>query len=156
MKQLKSTIVLVLSAAVGLALFPAYVHADHLGQVSGVTCSQPGDGVLVEWGPLENPDAVKYSVDFTCTKDLGDELISLVDFSIGTSERTDGGEMDDPNLYASFAELNAAAEAYTQTINDLTGYTCYVKVKGLDPGKGKGRQNHEFSFSDPAVSCGEL
>lgn len=151
MKTLKITLFLILSAVVGLALFPVYSHAQLLDPVTGVSCDQQTDGVEVDWDDLTG--AAKYSLDFTCTLDLGDGNISLVDFSIGTSDRTDGGEIGDSYLDVTFEELDGAAAAATAgVITYLEGYTCYVKVKGLYPGRDKGPQNHPFS--DPAVSCG--
>lgn len=59
--------------------------------------------------------------------------------------------MGDPDLDVTYAELEAAAGAEAGA---FAGFDAHAKVKALDPGNGKGRQNH--SFSSPESDCGTI
>lgn len=109
------------------------------------TCTNSGEGLSLDWGDVDGAD--KYSVDFRCEMGEGDATVT-VEFDIGTGDREDDGEKGDSDLEVSNEQLNDAA-----LIEDLTGYQCFAKVKALNPGKGKGKQNHTFS---DLVDCGTI
>ena len=114
----------------------------------GLTCDATADPVMLDWGDVEGAD--KYSVDFECmiTEIIDDsEVTTTIEFDIGTGDREDDGMPEDSDLEVSYDQLNAAAG------QDLAGFECYAKVKGLNPGRGKGPQNHAFS---PQMSCGTV
>jgi len=87
--------------------------------------------------------AAKYSLDVDISVTMEDGTVTVVEFSFGTSDRTDGLDISEPNLCVPLSafvyDLNADGE-----IEQVYG-PAYVKVKALDPGKDKGRQNNEFS-----------
>lgn len=118
-----------------------------------------GDQICFEW--TADPNAVKYSVDLEGTvafvADANDVAIDI-ELSFGTSDRTDGADMSEPflcvdtdvicsEIAAILAELEYNPASYT-----LDGF---AKVKALNPGKGKGRQNNPFSepVAIPTLSC---
>ncbi|MHC4221388.1 MAG: hypothetical protein ACYST9_03125 [Planctomycetota bacterium] len=113
--------------------------------------------VFLDWTDVSG--ARKYSVDIkgTATYFDPDSQTSReidVELSIGTSDRKDGGSMGDSDLIVSISELDYAV-VYALfdhgvdpiIIRDLDSWQFIgtAKVKGLNPGKGNGRQNHPFS-----------
>ncbi len=122
--------------------------AGHLAAPTGLVCDATADPITLDWDDVGN--AVKYSVDFELTQTV-EEVTTTIELSIGTSERTDGGLIGDSNLDVTYAELEAAAGVEAGA---LAGFDVDAKVKALDPGKGKGRQNH--SFSSPESDCGTI
>lgn len=123
--------------------------ADHLAAPAALTCNAIADPVLLDWGDVDG--AQKYSVDFECmmTEIIDDsEVTTTIEFDIGTGDREDGGLPEDSDLEVTYAELDAAAG------QNLSGFECSAKVKALDPGRGKGRQNH--LFSSPETDCGTV
>ncbi len=77
----------------------------------------------------------------------GDGIVdATIEFSFGTSDREDGREMSSSDLdipYGAFVH-----EVVDETTGEVLQYTpeeVEVKVKALDPGKGKGPQNQPFS-----------
>ena len=122
--------------------------ASHLLAPTGLTCDATVDPITLDWDDVV--DAVKYSVDFELTQTV-DEVTTTIELSIGTSERTDGGLMGDSDLSVTYADLEAAAGVEAGA---LAGFDVDAKVKALDPGKGKGRQNH--AFSSPGSDCGTI
>jgi len=104
-----------------------------------------GEEFCVEWESVEG--AVKYSVDVDVDVDeyFDDEGLpqTVVEFSFGTGDQTDPAAT---NLCVPLAD-------FTRTTYDENGDpiiipvfgTAHVKVKALNPGKGKGRQNNQFS-----------
>ena len=77
---------------------------------------------------------------------LGDEATASVEVSFGTSDRTDGGEMGDSDLTIAIDDLAAAIAAELGIVaDDVIALDGSAKVKALDPGNGKGRQNNPFS-----------
>ena len=110
------------------------------------------DGYMFfDWTDVRN--ATKYSLDIEARITYFDEVeqvrkVAYVDLSFGTSDRTDGGEMGDSWLAILKTDLR-------QAVLDALGLTeaevgpmlmeGQAKVKALNPGKGKGRQNNLFS-----------
>jgi hypothetical protein len=103
---------------------------------------------------VEDENVAKYSVDIEVPVDVDNDGLEdmIVELSFGTSDRTDGLAMSEPNLCVPLSELvydydldgNGIIEEIEQGI-PLTG-TASAKVKALGPGKGKGRQNNSFSL----------
>lgn len=127
-------------AALALLLGSANAaKASHLAAPTNLVCDATADPITLDWDDVTG--AVKYSVDFELTQTIG-EVTTTIELSIGTSDRTDGGLMGDSDLDVTYAELEAAAGFDPGA---LVGFDVDAKVKALDPGKGKGRQNHGFS-----------
>jgi hypothetical protein len=114
------------------------------------------DSICFNWDAVVvgDKDVPKYSVDIEVPVDVdGDGFEDMiVELSFGTSDRTDGLPMSDPNLCVPLSELVYDYDVDGNDIIDeieqgipLTG-TASAKVKALDPGKGKGRQNNTFSL----------
>ena len=127
---------------------PALVLA--LDAPTGLSAVVGVDAVSLEWD--DNViEAVKYSVDIegmVTYNLLGAEATAFVEVSFGTSDRTDGGEMGDSNLAIAIDDLAAAIAAELGVLpEDVVSLDGIAKVKALDPGKDKGRQN--TPFSDP-------
>lgn len=124
---------------------PAVVLA--LDAPTGLSVDVDSAAVSLDWDDVTG--AVKYSVDIegTVTYELlGDEATAFVEVSFGTSDRTDGGEMGDSDLTIAIDDLAAAIAAELGIpAGDVTSLDGIAKVKALDPGKGKGRQNNPFS-----------
>jgi hypothetical protein len=93
----------------------------------------------------------KYSVDVIVGVDSDDDGVEdmTVQFSFGTSDRTDGYGMEEPFL-------SVPLDEFLFDIND-DGFleqvfgSALAMVKALSPGKGKGRQNHPFSVPYPFI-----
>ncbi len=122
--------------------------ASHLLAPTGLVCDATADPITLDWDDVTG--AVKYSVDFKLTKTV-DEVTTTIELSIGTSDRTDDGLMGDSDLDVTYAELEAVAGVGAGA---LVGFDVDAKVKALDPGKIKGRQNH--GFSSPESGCGTI
>jgi hypothetical protein len=95
-------------------------------------------------------DADKYSVDIEGTVIYLDsnlqEVEADIELSFGTSDRTDGGAMEDSDLTILIDDLaDAIALELGISEDDLFGLEAEAKVKALSPGKNKGRQNNPFS-----------
>lgn len=111
------------------------------------------DEFCVEWEAVSG--AVKYSVDVDVNVDeyFDDDgiLQTVVKFSFGTGDQTDPAA---PNLCVPLADFTRTVydengdpiidENGDPVIEQVSG-TAHVKVKALNPGKGKGRQNNKFS-----------
>ena len=112
-----------------------------------------GDGVLdamcFSWDPVTGAD--KYSIDIEVEVDSDDDGVNdmPVELSFGTGDRTDGEDPTVTKLCVPLTDLvfdideNGEAE---QLYGEFS-----AKVKALNPGKGRGRQNHRFSDTKP---CG--
>jgi hypothetical protein len=113
-----------------------------------------------DWDPVTG--AVKYSVDLEgmVTFDYVDgngilqtDQTLVVELSFGTSDRTDGRAMGDSDLTITKADLelaliSAIQDALALPPGNLVAVSEFdgdAKVKALDPGKNKGRQNNPFS-----------
>jgi hypothetical protein len=119
-----------------------------------VPCASLGDeSVCFDWGGPDPEiigvkDAVKYSVDIVVHEvevENSDGVIEkiAVEFSFGTSDRTDGLSMETPSLCVPLTDLQYDTNG-DGVLDSIHGKVT-VKVKALAPGKGKGRQNHPFS-----------
>jgi hypothetical protein len=126
-------------------------RADHLEAPTGLTCDVVDDTIAADWDDVDG--AVKYSVDVVAAYDTdGDgEPDETAEFSFGTSDRTDGGEIGDSDLTIPLEDLVVGVDTDGDGVDDtfFEPVAAELKVKALDPGKGKGRQNHPFS--DPCI-----
>ena len=111
------------------------------------------DAFCVTWEAVSG--AVKYSVDVDVNVDeyFDDEgiLQTVVEFSFGTGDQTDPAA---PNLCVPLADFtrytydengDPILDENGDPVTEQVSGTAHVKVKALNPGKGKGRQNHKFS-----------
>jgi hypothetical protein len=136
-----------LVAMAGLVLLADRAQAQRLDAPENVTCEVVDEVIYVHWDEVEG--AEKYSVDVEAEYDIDGE-IEVGEFSFGTSDRTDEGEMADPNLSIALADLVLCEEIVDEDGN-VIDEVCYapvavrVKVKALNPGQGRGPQNHPFS-----------
>lgn len=116
---------------------------------TGLTALVGTDAVSLDWEDVT--DAVKYSVDIEGAVTYWDailpgEVVAPVEVSFGTSDRTDGREMGDSDLTIAIADLAAAIAAELGiSPDDVISLDGIAKVKALEPGKDKGRQNNPFS-----------
>jgi hypothetical protein len=128
-------------------------QAGYLEAPTVETCEYQavGDILSIDWSDVSDEDGnpvPKYSVDAKAGYDTdGDGTVDIdVEFSFGTSDREDGRDM-------SSSDLDIPYEAFLyEVVDETTGeslqYTpgeIEVKVKALNPGQGKGPQNHPFS-----------
>ena len=135
-----------LALAVGLT---AVASAAHLEAPAGLTCDAVEGVVQADWEDVEG--ATKYSVSVTAGYDTdGDGVVDIeAEYDYGTGDRTDGLPADASNLDIPLSDLEQDVDG--DAVAD-TPIQVDVKVKALDPGKGKGRQDHPFSESCQAVA----
>ena len=117
---------------------------------TGLSAVVGADTVSLDWD--DNViEAVKYSVDIEGMVTYWDAILlaeatASVEVSFGTSDRTDGGVMGDSDLTIAIDDLAAAIAAELGIpAGDVISLDGIAKVKALDPGKDKGRQNNPFS-----------
>jgi len=158
--------ILISMMAVLLLSVPA-IAAKEMGSLDAPVLESVGlrsGYVVLDWNDVN--DATKYSVDIEGTVTYYDSnsmtrVTVDVELSFGTSDRTDGGEMGDSYLAIPESDLcDAVLDALAEMgVNlDFVGDFQLLssgKVKALDPGKGKGRQNNPFSNSMdlPDIIC---
>lgn len=122
-------------------------RGDHLPAPTNLTCPVVDGTIAADWDDVEG--AVKYSVDVVAAYDTdGDgEPDEIAEFSFGTSDRTDGGDIGDSDLMIAVADLVVGVDTDGDGVEDIffDPVAAMLRVKALDPGKGKGRQNHPFS-----------
>lgn len=151
MKTRKSVLSLMFFALAGMVAISGPAAAKpvpgDLAQPQNLSCNVETDAILAAWDDVD--DAKKYSVSVTANYILMDvvEPERTHEFDFGTGDRTDG----DP---ASQSDLDIPLEDLQATFIDSAGMEVTVdpvsaslRVKGLNPGKGSGRQNHLFSES---------
>lgn len=110
---------------------------------TNLACTADDDSVYFEWDAVDG--ATKYSVDVeVLISGIWEEGV-IVKLSFGTSDRTDGGLMGDPNLDVLFSEFLYDLDG--DGILDPVYGDAKAKVKALNP-PGKSQNN---PFSDP---CG--
>ncbi len=105
---------------------------------NNLTATPYPESVCFSWDPVEG--AVKYSLDVDV--DVDGDGFSDVEFSFGTGDRTDSGEPSDPNLCVPLSDF--VFDLNGDGVLDQVFGTAHVKVKALNPGKGR-RQNNAFS-----------
>lgn len=161
MKELSRISSMTFAAFLVLLLVPATGHTKHAPLPApenvvvalGESCTSQSSitGVCVDWDDVEG--ANKYSVEFECT-----DTTLTVEFDIGTGDRTDGGLIGDSNLFVTFAEMdNAASLATDGAITNLSGFTCEVKVKALNPPSSDKPNKHQSNlFSAPPAPFGPI
>jgi hypothetical protein len=110
----------------------------------GFTCTVVPGAVQFDWDDVDG--AVKYSVDVEVEFDSDDDGFAdmTLEFSFGTSDRTDGGLMGDSDLLVPLSAF--AVDIDDDTIPEQISGAALGKVKALAPGRGQGRQNHPFSL----------
>jgi hypothetical protein len=105
------------------------------------------DGVVESmcfiWNPVDGAD--KYSIDVEVEVDTDGDGVSdrNIELSFGTGDRTDGEDPSLPKLCVPLTEF--VFDIDDDEVNDQLYGTFTAKVKALNPGKGRGRQNHPFS-----------
>lgn len=114
-----------------------------------LTAAVASGDLVLDWDDVAG--AAKYSVDLELTVTYatdGEPQTVEVELSYGTSDRADGGDMADSDLTIPLAIIleDIAAELGVDP-SEITSLEAVgtAKVKALDPGKGKGRQNNPFS-----------
>ena len=145
---MKKTILISFIAGIAL-MFGSFAMAAQLAApVWDSECSAiDGDYICFGWEDVN--DAVKYSVDVEVPVDTDDdgEPDMIVELSFGTSDRTDGGEMGHSYLCVPLTDFVYDLDGDPLTEPDsLSGFDATAKVKALNPGKGKKRQNNPFSI----------
>jgi hypothetical protein len=117
--------------------------ATALGPPENLNVSVSADFVTFSWDPVDGAD--KYSVDVIVGVDSDDDGSEdmTVQFSFGTSDRTDGSGMEEPFLSVPLEEF--AFDINNDDILEQVSGTASAMVKALSPGKGKGRQDYPFS-----------
>ncbi len=164
MKKLKQINCMILAAFFVVAIFPARANAKHdpLPAPTDVTAILAtdailGDGVAVDWeyAGVDDQAATKYSVEFECT-DPNETIV--VEFDIGTGDRLDGFPPDQTDLFVPLTQMdNAAALATFDAVTNLSGYTCEVKVKALNPPSNNKVNKHQSNlFSVPSDPFGPI
>ena len=135
---------LALASVIGIA---GDARADHLAAPTNVTCGIVDDVIAVDWDDVAG--AVKYSVNVVAAYDTdGDgEPDATAEFDFGTSDRTDGGLISDSDLTIPLEDLVIGVDTDGDGVPDtfFDPVAAMLRVKALDPGKGKGPQNHPFS-----------
>ena len=108
-----------------------------------LTCQIVDNNVCFDWDDVAG--ATKYSIDVEIPVYADDPEVPtmVIEFSFGTSDRTDGGLMGDSSLCVPISEFVYATNG-DGTPEQLSGEGT-VKVKALAPGIMNGRQNNPFS-----------
>jgi len=110
------------------------------------------DSVYCNWDDVTG--AAKYSVDIEIPVDTTDPKDGIADMvvelSFGTSDRTDGAPISQSDLYIPLTEIAYDING-DGSAEQLSG-GADIKVKALDPGKGKGSQNNPFSYPPVTVT----
>jgi hypothetical protein len=129
-----------LLAVAGVLGFVAEARASHLAAPENVTCEIVDEEIVVDWDDVEG--AVKYSVEVVALYDTdgNGEPDEIAEFDFGTGDRTDGGLASDSDLTIPLADLTIGEDP-----DVFEPVAIMLRVKALDPGRGKGRQNHPFS-----------
>jgi hypothetical protein len=117
--------------------------ATALGPPENLDVSVSGGFVTFSWDPVDGAD--KYSVDVIVGVDSDVDGVEdmTVQFSFGTSDRTDGYGMEEPFLSVPLDEF--VFDINDDDILEQVAGSALAMVKALSPGKGKGRQNYRFS-----------
>jgi len=110
-----------------------------------LTVAVVGDDLACSWDAVDGADKYSVDVEAVVTLDLGGGVTEEVEveLSYGTSDRTDGEDMDDPNLTVPL--LDGVTSQLGVLAEEVVSIDGTVRVKALNPGNGRGRQNHDFS-----------
>ena len=110
-----------------------------------VSCPVVGDVIAADWADVEG--ATKYSVDVIAGFDVaGNGVVdTTLDFDFGTSDRTDGLPISESDLTIPLTALTSTFTRADGTVVTLDPLTINLRVKALNPGRGRGPQNHPFS-----------
>jgi hypothetical protein len=123
----------------------------NLDQPLGLVCPVGIDAIMADWDDVDG--AKKYSVDVTAEYDVdGDDGVTdrTKEFDFGTGDRTDGNPIDQSDLAIPLSDLEATFIDESGAMVTASPVSASLRVKGLNPGKGSGRQNH--LFSDPCLA----
>jgi len=142
-KVILSILIMVMVAMFASAVIAKKESGDLDPPLNPPNVTDVGDYICFDWDDVV--DAVKYSVDVEVVVTNPGFEGTEVELSFGTSDREDG-------LPISLSELCVYKADFAFDLDDnpdtslqvLTG-TAKAKVKGLNSGKGKGRQNNPFS-----------
>ena len=136
--------ILWITAGLGIALLSG-AWAMALDAPAGLVCEVKDGYVSFTWD--EVPGADKYSVDVEVPIYLegSDTPYRIVELSFGTSDRMDGYLMNDPFLDVPLNEFSYLNGSDDDPWLDLLSGPATAKVKALNPGKQRGRQDHVFS-----------
>lgn len=130
----------ILTAVVLVSSSPGGSLANHLLAPESVACGQSEANLVVTWNSVDGAD--KYSVDV---------IVTYVG-STSLAETTQELSFPAPTSPLTIDEFASALEAdvdFDGTNDQIVMID--VKVKGLHPGMGQGRQNN--LFSSPLVEC---
>jgi hypothetical protein len=100
-----------------------------------------GEFICFDWDDVTN--AVKYSIDVEVVVDNEGYEGTVVELSFGTGDREDGFPISASELCVHKSDFTYDLDG-DEDQDQLTG-SARAKVKGLNPGKNKGRQNNPFS-----------
>ncbi len=119
----------------------------HLPAPTAVTCPVRDGTILAAWAVVDG--ATKYSVDVVAGFDTStppDGVVdATVDFDFGTSDRTDGAPISQPDLAIPLSALTSTFTLADGTTVVLDPIAVSLRVKALHPGRGQGPQNNPFS-----------
>ena len=133
---------LVLCVAAVLALCMATALALEAPQ--NLTVAVVGNDLECSWDAVDGADKYSVDVEAVVTLDLDGVTEEVeVELSYGTSDRTDGEDMDDPNLTVPL--LDGVTSQLGVLAEEVVSIEGTARVKALNPGKGRGRQNNDFS-----------
>lgn len=144
MKALQQRAALVVAVAVLFGPGAAGASDDPLPEPASCSYGIDGDVLTVEWAPV--PDADKYSIEVTGLITVGGDTelpegANLYSWDVGApGEVATYSTNGNITATVSLSDLVVQGTEDTYQADEYTG----VRVKGLNPGKGKGHQNHLF------------
>lgn len=133
-----------LVAAVAVLFAAGVTGANHasLDMPEISSCNIDGDALTVTWNSVEGAD--KYSLEVTGFITLGEDTELGVGQHIYSWDVGVPGS-EDANVTATVPLADLFFQGDETTYHP--DYLALVRVKALDPGKGRGHQNHNFSES---------
>lgn len=147
MKTRNSRFTAIAVAFTGMLGISGPLAAGDIDPPETLTCSFDGTDLFADWSDVDGAD--KYSVSVTAQYDI-DGADGVVDreqeFDFGTGDRTDGAPADQSDLSIPLSALTGTfVDDDTGEVVTADPVSATLKVKGLHPGKGQGRQNAPFS-----------
>jgi hypothetical protein len=128
-----------------------------LAAPTGFTATLVDEVIKADWDDVTG--AAKYSVNIVAEYDTnGDGAADMsVDFDFGTGDRTDGLPMSASSLDIPLAELEHMIDVNNDGVDEaFMPVKAQARVKALNPGKGKGRQDNPFcgfvTIFEPSVT----
>jgi len=128
--------------ALPIALALPMFAVGSLPAPANFTAVLDGDLIKADWDDVIG--ATKYSVCVVAEYDVdgNGEADMSMDFDFGTGDRIDGVPMSESWLEIPFAELTLDLDG--DGVDEATPVKAQARVKALNPGKGKGRQDNPF------------